>query len=361
MKRQGLFGAAITRVLGVVLTAGFCLLLGTMAKAPEPPEDAELFSPLITPLPEYFVLSFVGDCTLASSQANKGESYSYEAVVGDDWAYPFALTRDNFAHDEFTFANLECALTNAEYGKEKTFSFRAAPAYVNILKEGGVDFVSLGNNHVLDCGEQGYSDTKAVLEEAGIGYSGRNEYKLFETKSGLKIGVYSDSFTSNENIRSGITALKQAGAEFVIAALHWGDEGSYDVNDEQREQGRAAVDAGADFVYGSHPHTLQPAEEYKGVYIFYSMGNWSFGGNTAPRDPDTIILSLTVERNSSGDVSIKDRKIIPCACTGVEGGNNYQPVPYKEDSEEYKRTMSKINGTYEGPNLNINYNYSQNE
>jgi hypothetical protein len=91
------------------------------------------------------------------------------------------------------------------------------------------------------------------------------------------------------------------------------------------------------------------------------MGNWSFGGNTAPRDPDTIILKLKVERDVDGTVKIVDRQHIPCACTGITGGNNYQPVPYEEGSEQYNRTQSKIDGTFEGANLTIGYQYNFSE
>ena len=162
-------------------------------------------------------------------------------------------------------------------------------------------------------------------------------------------------------IQAGIAALKEAGAEFIIAALHWGDEGAYDVNALQLEQGHAAIDAGADVVYGSHPHTLQPIEVYNDHYIFYSMGNWSFGGNTNPRDKDTVIAKLEVTRDVDGSVSVTNLKLIPCASSGVVDGNNYQPVPYEEGSEEYERTISKLEGSFTGANLTIPYEYGFNE
>ena len=163
------------------------------------------------------------------------------------------------------------------------------------------------------------------------------------------------------SLNAGIAAVKEAGAEFVIAALHFGDEGSYRVNADQRTQAHAAVDAGADFVYGSHAHTLQPCEEYKGVWIYYSMGNWTFGGNTNPRDKDTFILRLTVERADDGSVAVLEREHIPCACSGETNRNNYQPVPYEKDSEDYKRVLSKLDGSFSGQNLSIGYGYSANE
>ena len=362
----------VSRLIAVAATISLCLLLSTTSRLPQvvtAEAQAAETTPIVTmtpeptpaPTPEYFKLSFVGDCTLASTVYNKKLAVSYESVVGDNYAYPFEKTVQYLNDDDFTFANLECALTASTASDTKNFCFRADPAYTQILTSGSVEFVTLGNNHVLDYGEQGYADTKAALDAAGIGYAGRDEAKLYETASGLKIGVYAVSFGNTQQIKDGIAVLKAAGAEFIVAAIHWGDEGSYDVNNLQKEQGHAAIDAGADLVYGSHPHTLQPCEEYNGKYIYYSMGNWSFGGNTAPRDPDTIILKLTVKRDVDGTISIDNREIIPCACTGVVGGNNYQPVPYEEGSEQYNRTISKIDGSFEGPNLTIGYQYTFSE
>lgn len=360
------------RLVAAAATISMCLMLSTTSRLPytvtaqaqEPmvsaaPEETPVPTPV--PTPQYFELSFVGDCTLASTSYNKKLAISYENVVGDNYAYPFEKTVQYFRDDDFTFANLECALTTSTASDDKNFCFRADPAYTQILTAGSVEFVTLGNNHVLDYGEQGYADTKAALDAAGVGYAGRDEWSIYETASGLKIGVYAASFGKTQQIKDGVTALKATGAEFVIAALHWGDEGSYEVNALQREQGHAAIDAGADLVIGSHPHTLQPVEAYNGKYIYYSMGNWSFGGNTAPRDPDTIILKLTVERDIDGMVSVTGREHIPGACTGIVGGNNYQPVPYESGSEQYTRTLSKIDGTFDGPNLTIGYQYNFSE
>ena len=319
--------------------------------------------PTPTPEPEVFNLSFIGDITPDTVAYYRGSSVAYQNVVTtDNLGYVFEKTIQYFEDDDFTMANFECALTNETTASDKNFTFRAPPEYAGILTEGSVEFVTLGNNHVLDYGEQGYADTKATLDGVGIGYAGRDEYTVYETESGLKIGVYAVSFPdSTAQIENGIAALKEAGAEFIIAALHWGDEGSYQVNATQTAQGHAAIDAGADVVYGSHPHTLQECEEYNGGYIYYSMGNWSFGGNTNPRDKDTIIVKLTVMRDIDGSISITGREHIPCASSGEKNSNNYQPVPYDVGSEEYERTLSKIDGTFTGSNLSIGYGYDISE
>ena len=220
---------------------------------------------------------------------------------------------------------------------------------------------------MLDYGKEGYDDTKAAVEAVGLGYAGRDEWALYETEKGMVIGVYAVSFGTLDQIKKGVAAVREAGADFVIAALHFGDEGKYQVNAEQIADAHAAIDAGADFVYGSHSHTLQPWEEYKGKYIYYSMGNWTFGGNTFLRDKDTFILRLTVERAPDGTVTVTDREHIPCASSGMPANsnnnynNNYQPYPYEKDSEDYKRVLSKLDGSYTGQGLSIGYGYTANE
>lgn len=330
-------------------------LSGTVPDAPEAePEPVKE--------PEYFTINMIGDCTLASVAAYVGTPDGYDTVVGDDYAYPFAKTVQYFQDDDFTFANLECCLTDSTDAVAKTFTFKADESYAKIMSAGSVEFVTLANNHILDYGSEGVSDTKDALDLEGISYAGRDEYAVYKTDSGLTIGVYAVSFPDDvKQIEKGIAALKELGVEFIIAAIHWGDEGTYNVAANQITWGHAAVDAGADIVYGSHPHTLQPVEEYNGHYIYYSMGNWTFGGNTNPRDKDTFILRLTVERAPDGTVSIVAREHIPCACSGERNGNNYQPVPYEEGSEEYERTLSKLDGSFTGQNLSIGYSYSANE
>ena len=325
--------------------------------------------PTPTPEPEQYILHFVGDCTLASDSYHKGGPDGYDTVIGGDFSYPFAKTVQYFADDDFTMANLECALTEATSARDKTYVYKAGAEYAQIMTEGSVEFVTLANNHVLDYGQQGYDDTKAAVEAQGIGYAGRDEWALYETEKGMVIGVYAvssfGSYTEDQKgpelIKKGIAAVREAGADFVIAALHFGDEGSYQVNAVQKQQAHAAIDAGADFVYGSHAHTLQPCEEYHGHWIYYCMGNWTFGGNTNPRDKDTFILELTVEQAADGTVTVTNREEIPCASSGETNRNNYQPVPYEPDSEGWKRVKSKLDGTFTGQNLSIGYGYTANE
>ena len=108
---------------------------------------------------------------------------------------------------------------------------------------------------------------------------------------------------------------------------------------------------------------MQPYELYNDSIILYSMGNWSFGGNSGPRDMDTAIVQITVEKALDGGISTKMLKIIPCCVSSRpvtegytgSGYNDYRPTPYEKDSEDYNRAMSKITGSYDGPDVNVDY------
>ena len=344
------------------------------AASAETPEVTESF-PAETaepePEPEYFTLSFVGDCTLTSF--NGGTDYRNK--MGEDYSYPFRNTVQYFRDDDFTLANLECTFSDrALYpGGDRTFTFRCPTAYVNILLEGSVEYVNTANNHFDDFGQNGIDDTFATLDAAGIPYGEKGESEIYVTESGLKIGLYCEPYNNNikntEQIKNStveaVKTLKGMGAEYIICVYHWGNEGKYTVFDSQSIPAHAAIDAGANLVYGSHPHVLQPIEEYNGGLIMYSLGNWSFGGNTHPSDPDTAFVQVTVKRDLDGTVSTESYKAVPCCVSSTfppnfsnvkaTDYNDYVPTPYEEGSEHYERVMSKLNGTWTGGDLDIDY------
>ena len=152
-----------------------------------------------------------------------------------------------------------------------------------------------------------------------------------------------------------IDQLTEQGAELIVLAVHWGSEGLYYPHKHQREQAYQAIDLGVDIVYGNHPHVLQPIEEYGDGIIFYSLGNFSFGGNHNPPDKDTAILQQEVIRDKDGNIRLGELTIIPASVSSVEDHNDFQPTPYEEGSEAYQRVISKLDGSWNGPNLNVTY------
>ena len=313
------------------------------------PEETE-------PGQQRYVLTFAGDCTFGSTASKANSSSSFIKVIGTDYDYPFKNVVNYFEEDDFTIVNLEGPLTETGTAAQKTFAFKGPTAYTQILTGSSVEAVTLANNHSEDYGTEGYKNTAKALDDAGVNYVEKNDTTLLVTESGLKIGLYAASFEfSKSDMTSDINKLRKDGAEIVICAFHWGTEGAYRPNNTQEYFGKAAIDAGADIVYGGHPHVLQKVEEYKDGYIFYSLGNFSFGGSTFPQDYDSAILQVEVIRGEDGTVSLGELTMIPVSISSAKNQNNYQPTPLEEGSTAYNRVISKLDGTFTGPDLVVDY------
>lgn len=295
-----------------------------------------------------YVLTFVGDCTLGTTESIYYAPLGFIKTVGTDYDYPFNNVRTYFENDDLTFVNLEGPLTEEGSPCGAIYSFRGPTEYVQILSGSSVEMVSLANNHALDYGPAGYASTKKTLEGASISYVEDDGITIYTLDDGFTVGVYASMFaTANEDkLTERITELRQKGVDLIVYAPHWGVERSYNTSWTQDSMGRAAIDAGADIVWGCHPHVLQEIEEYNGGVIYYSLGNFSFGGNSAPTDMDTAVIQQEVIRKPNGTVILGERTIIPCCLSSSPSTNNYQPTPYEPGTKEYDRVLRKLEGTY---------------
>ncbi len=318
-----------------------------MATEPQPQTEAATLPPETEPQPRKFLLTFAGDCTLGCRQSHSFIDLGFTKVVGEDYGYPFRNVVSWFEEDDLTIVNLEGALCDSGNPVQKTHTFRGPTAYVNILTENSVEMVSLANNHAMDYGQKGYDSTAAALEDAGVPYVERDKSCLYTTESGLTIGIYGAVYykLEEEAITSAISRLKEE-ADLVIFAPHWGVEKTYTPTAQQKTLAYAAIDAGADIVYGSHTHTLQPVERYHGGIIYYSLGNFSFGGNIYPADYDSALIRQEVLLDGAGELSLGETVCIPVCISSQGEPNDYQPTPYPQDSEEYARVMEKLSGTW---------------
>ncbi|MGE4485286.1 MAG: CapA family protein [Oscillospiraceae bacterium] len=300
------------------------------------------------PSEETYILSFAGDCTLGTEYASYGTAGSFVQMVGDDYSYPFESALPYFADDDFTMVNLECALTQYNVPKEKTYRFRGPPEYAKILTAGNVECVSLANNHSGDYGQQGLFDTCAALESEGVLYASDGGSCIYETERGLKIGVCA-YFSNIASMKKDIQDVRDKGADIIVVSLHFGDEGSYSPNTWQKTCAHNAIDYGADIVFGHHPHVLEKIEKYGDGVIYYSLGNFSFGGNRNPDDKDTAIIRQYVTVAEDGTVTLGETAAIPFCLSSSVSVNTYKPTPYEEGSSQYTRVLSKLDGTYVPP------------
>ena len=257
----------------------------------------------------------------------------------DDINFIMQNMRSYFMEDDLTLINFEGTLTNSTYVPDKKarneFLFSAPPEWVSVLPDNGIEAVSLENNHVLDHGEEAYAETQQVLEDAGIVWSNSDHMGVFECK-GIQIAMLSyyciDRYDKLwDKVPADIKAAKDV-YPLVIVSFHWGNELDYAPTNNQIRMGRLAVDAGADLVIGHHSHRMNPIEQYKGVYICYSLGNFCFAGNSKPSDMSSFVFQIRF-RVKDGVCTSRGFRIIPIRISSKSNRNDFIPTPYTDGAK----------------------------
>lgn len=227
---------------------------------------------------EALYLVFVGDMMFDRYVRSRAEEHGYDAVFGD--------TPILFDGAEVVVGNLEGPITsNVSVSDWKdsgpnhyTFTFDSQVA--SSMQAVGVTAVTLANNHILNFGTSGYLETKEWLTANNVAYFGTpdNPYEPVRMEvDGTEIVLYAfDTWYARDASELEKRIATEKEDSFIVVYAHWGDEYETEPNNGQREYARAFVDAGADFIVGSHPHVIQGKEEYKGVWIYYSLGNFIF-------------------------------------------------------------------------------------
>ena len=297
-------------------------------------------------------ITCTGDFTIGGDTYNKKDIFSKELKAqGGDINFTMRNMRSYFLEDDLTLVNFEGTLTETEYvppeKRENSFLFSAPPSYVTMLSDNGVEAVSLENNHVMDHGEEGYADTQQALTDAGIVWSNSENMGVFETR-GIQIAMLSylciDRYDKLwDKVPADIAAAKEV-YPLVIVSFHWGNELDYSPTANQIKMGRLAVDSGADLVIGHHSHRINPIEEYNGVYICYSLGNFCFAGNSKPSDMSSFVFQIRY-KVKDGVCTKKGFRIIPIRISSRSARNDFIPTPYTNGSNiDSLLTVLKNNG-----------------
>lgn len=352
----------------LILLFAVCMLCGCSTQSPAPttepttaqtepttqtePPTTVTEPPTTTAGPEEITLtlSFVGDCTLGTNQEHSyaNSFHQYYDKKGPD--YFLSKVRPFFEEDDLTVINLEGSLTNSDELVLKQWNHKGPPEYVSILSGSSVEVATLGNNHRLDYGWSGFTETMEVLSKAGIDYCYDDHYLIREVK-GIKVGFVSvNEVYDGEAVMTWLTEgyeyLRKESCELVIACVHWGTNHTPELNAVQLAMGDRLIDMGYDLVVGNHPHVLQAMRLYKGKFICYSLGNFCYGGSKNPKDKDSGIFRQTFTFLDGVLQPNVDAQFIPCSLSGRTDLNDYRPAP--ATGEEFDRIINKING-YSAP------------
>ncbi|RPJ07902.1 MAG: CapA family protein [Spirochaetaceae bacterium] len=244
-------------------------------------------------------LSFVGD--IMAHDVNF-QMYDFSEI--------YRRVSDVFLRDDLTFGNLEFPIID-----DMPFStypiFNVKQAYVQAAVTAGFDVFSLANNHITDKGDLGVLKTLTsllMLKERADGrffFSGirGNPQKPFVPeviyRNGFKIGfIAATQFLNNpqytpyvnvvdiksqDRIDEFLAWVKTTASQYDLFIVSFHGDIEYVQTPDSKKQRffRQLIEAGADIVWGHHPHVLQPYELVKingqDKLIMYSTGNFISG------------------------------------------------------------------------------------
>lgn len=204
--------------------------------------------------------------------------------------------------------NLETSITqSSDYWKDKPVQYRMNPRNIPCITAAGIDYCSLANNHTLDWGYAGLTETIETLKKVNVKSAGAGQNlkeaetpALFEIKGKGRVIVFSFGsetsgipleWAASEN-RPGVNLLKDLSKntvwyirekvqkvkqrrDIVIASIHWGDNWGYEIPHEQIQFAHMLVDyAGIDIVHGHSSHHVKGIEVYRNRPIIYGCGDF---------------------------------------------------------------------------------------
>ena len=296
-------------------------------------------------------ISLLGDCSIGDAYRVQTYEESYATAVDvHGVAWPFSLVREYLDADDLTVANLEVVFTTKKRQADKRTNLVAKPKYAQVLLYSGINVLNTANNHSYDFYKAGFLESMETLDSIGMPYFGspdpgadgvEDKLLVLEVK-GVKLGFVGFTYPDGSDLprlAERISRLRAEGCDLVIASLHWGRELQRYPGSGQPGYARQVLEAGADVVYGHHPHILQPVQFYNGKPVFYSLGNFSFGA-IGTSDRETGIFQLRYRVTKEGPV-LENFSVIPCRYYGSE---DYRPYAVTEDQlrqSVFKRLMWK--------------------
>jgi poly-gamma-glutamate capsule biosynthesis protein CapA/YwtB (metallophosphatase superfamily) len=245
---------------------------------------------------------------------------------GYDWAW--SGLGGMFRRDDLTMVNLECPATHVVDPEPKAFAFRCDPQALPAARRAGIDVANQANNHSYDHGPTGLVDSLHRIRAAGLVAVGAGTDRPDALRAasfrihGWRVAVLGidevldpldqvagpnkPGTAAGHDFPLALRAVREATAssDFVVVMIHWGVELEARPRGYQVDQAHRLIDAGADVIFGSHPHVLQPLETYRDRPIFYSLGNFVW-----PRLASALSATAVAEVVVTPDGTVRGRLI----------------------------------------------------
>lgn len=315
-----------------------------------PPAEVPIRSapPASPSQPAKITLAFAGDVHFADRTRD---------LLGDP-ATAFGPISSTLSAADLAMVNLETAVTTRGAPEPKEFHFRAPASAYDAVKAAGIDVVSIANNHALDYGRTGLTDTVDAARAAGVpavgaGADAAAAYRPWITKiRGTRTAVLGFSqvaelwsqwratetragIAMTRDLPRAVAAVRAARqqADVVVVYVHWGTEGDACPPDEARAFAGEMARAGATMVVGTHAHLLLGDGWLGRTFVQYGLGNFVWWRDDAYSN-DTGVLRVTLDGSA-----ISKTELVPATISRRTG----RPEPAGgEDAARIRREYADL-------------------
>ena len=232
---------------------------------------------------------------------------AFQRPVTFDYIWGGAGQELDRADVDLKIINLETAITSAEtQWPGKGIHYRMHPLNIGCLSAARIGGCALANNHILDWGYKGLSETLQSLDSAGIAHAGAGKdaeeaampavfdlaengrvllFAFGSTSSGIPHEWRATSISPGVNLLDDLSEATtarvasqmrqhQQPGDVLVASIHWGSNWGYDIPPEQIAFAHRLVDEGVAIVHGHSSHHVKAIEVFRGRLILYGCGDF---------------------------------------------------------------------------------------
>jgi poly-gamma-glutamate capsule biosynthesis protein CapA/YwtB (metallophosphatase superfamily) len=253
--------------------------------------------------------------------------------VSFGWPWGDALGMLEDVAPDVRVINLETSITTSGgFAPGKAVHYRMSPGNVGCVAAAKPDVCALANNHVLDFGRSGLTDTLQALSGAGLQAAGAGpddeaarrpaavpvrgggravivscgtassgipaDWAAAPGRSGVNL-LPGLSSAAADDIISQVRSARRPG-DVMVVSIHWGSNWGYAVDADQVRFARRLIDGGVDLVHGHSSHHPRPIEVFRGKLILYGCGDCiddyeGITGHQAYRDDLRLLYFASVD------------------------------------------------------------------
>jgi poly-gamma-glutamate capsule biosynthesis protein CapA/YwtB (metallophosphatase superfamily) len=224
-----------------------------------------------------------------------------------DYLWGDALRELERAEVDLRIANLETAITSAQTPwPEKGIHYRMHPQNIGCLTSAKISACALANNHVLDWGYDGLSETLKTLDAAGIAHAGAGNdaeeamqpaaldtvgdgrlllFSFGSRTSGIPEDWKATSISPGVNLLDDFSEATlarvadqmrayQRPGDLIIVSIHWGSNWGYEIPRDQIMFAHCLIEEGIAIVHGHSSHHVKSVEVFKDRLILYGCGDF---------------------------------------------------------------------------------------